>query len=198
MIKVATYARVSTAQHQSPEAQIFELRRYCGARDWKIAHEIVDHGFSGGTARRPGLKQLFDLVKRREVQGVVVVKLDRLFRSVRHLITTLEEFQALGVTFCAISDNVDYSTPSGRLFVQILGSLAEFERSLLRERTVMGLQHARRKGVRLGRPQQHDPEEIRRLRQRGLSYTEIGKKTGAPPGCIARALRGTRKTCLSK
>lgn len=105
---VATYSRVSTSHHgQNPDVQVYDLRRYCQARDWHVAHEIVDHGFSGGTDSRPGLKQLIALVRAREVDAVVVVKLDRLFRSLKHLVTMLEEFQALGVQFVAVRDNVD-------------------------------------------------------------------------------------------
>lgn len=190
-LKVATYSRVSTDDKgQNPQIQVEELRRYCNARGWEIAHEIVDHGYSGGTDDRPGLKQLMKLVNSRKVDAVVVVKLDRLFRSLKHLVTTLEDWQALGVLFCATADAVDYSTPGGRLFAQILGCLAEFEKSLLRERTMMGLAHARRQGKRLGRPQLHDPAKIRRLRSEGMSYSAISKALKVPVGSIARALKG--------
>lgn len=188
-IKVATYSRVSTSHHgQNPEVQVHELRRYCAARGWVVTEEIVDHGFSGGTDVRPGLKKLLAMVKAREVDAVVVVKLDRLFRSLKHLVVTLEEFQALGVQFVAVKDNVDYTTPAGRLFVQMLGSLAEFEKSLLRERTMMGLAHARAQGKRLGRPRLGQDEEIQRLRARGLSYREIEVQLGVSKGTIHRAL----------
>ena len=195
-LRVATYSRVSTSHHgQNPEVQSHQLKRYCEARGWAISHEIVDHGFSGSTEVRPGLKQLLALVRSREVDAVVVVKLDRLFRSLKHLVMTLEEFQALGVQFVAVKDNVDYTTPAGRLFVQMLGSLAEFEKSLLRERTMMGLAHARAQGKCLGRPQLHDPNEIRRLRAAGLSYREIRSRLGVPMGTITEAIRaGAQKT----
>jgi DNA invertase Pin-like site-specific DNA recombinase len=199
VMKVATYSRVSTSHHgQNPDVQVHDLRRYCEARSWTIAHEVVDHGFSGGTDVRPGLRRLLGLVRAREVDIVVVVKMDRLFRSLKHLVTTLEEFQAIGVQFIAVRDNVDYSTPGGRLFVQMLGSLAEFEKSLLRERTMMGLAHARAQGKRLGRPQKHDPEAIRRLRSRGLSYRQIVKRLGVPMGTITSALKDTAHQTPSK
>src|SRR5689334_13106161 len=143
LVRVAIYARVSTSHHdQKPEIQIEELRRYCQARGWQIDHELVDK-IKGSTDERPGLKRLLALARSREIDAVLVTKLDRLFRSLKHLVTTLEEFQALGVLFVATKDNVDYSTPSGRLFVQVLASLAEFEKALLRERTMMGLEHAK-------------------------------------------------------
>ncbi len=191
-LRVATYSRVSTAHHdQNPEIQVNELRRYCLARSWTITHEIVDHGYTGANDQRPGLKELLQLVRSREVDVVVVVvvKLDRLFRSLKHLVTVLDELNELNIQFIATKDNVDYSTPSGRLFVQVLGSLAEFEKSLLRERTLMGLQHARSIGKRLGRPPTSDREAIVKLREQGLTYTEIQNRLGVSRGAIYRTLK---------
>lgn len=194
-IRVATYSRVSTSHHgQNPEVQVHELRRYCQARGWDIIHEVVDHGFTGSTTARPGLKQLLDLVSNRQVDVVVVVKMDRLFRSLKHLVSTLEEWQALGVQFVSTKDNIDYTTPSGRLLAQILGSLAEFEKSLLVERTIMGLDHARRTGKILGRPKTRDDQKIIELRNKGLSYTAIQKELGVSRGSIFRALHAVPKT----
>lgn len=194
-MRVATYSRVSTSHHgQNPEVQVHELRRYCEARRWHIEHEIVDHGFSGGTDSRPGLKQLLSLVRERKVDVVVVVKMDRLFRSLKHLVSTLEEWQAIGVQFVATKDNIDYTTPAGRLLAQILGSLAEFEKSLLVERTMLGLEHARRSGKKLGRPKTRDDVKIQALRNQGLSYTAIQKQLGVSRGAISRAMQGVPKT----
>lgn len=189
MYRVATYSRVSTAHHgQNPDVQVQELRRYCLAREWEITHEIVDHGFSGGSDARPGLKRLLGLVQSRQVDAVVVVKLDRLFRSLKHLVITLEEVQALGVVFVATKDNVDYTTPAGRLLVQVLGSLAEFEKSLLRERTLMGLAHARAAGKRLGRPKLRDDKAILDLRAEGKSLREIASELETSVGAVQRAI----------
>lgn len=196
-VRVCTYSRVSTSnKDQKPEVQVEELRRYCLARGWEIAQEIVDHGYSGGTDSRPGLKQLLQLVQSREIDIVVVVKLDRLFRSLRHLVTTLEDFHAVGAQLVAVKDNVDYTTPAGRLFVQVLGSLAEFEKALLVERTLMGLAHARAKGKVLGRPRRGLDSEIRRLRTTGSSYRAIRRQLGCSMGTIQRALAGVPKTSL--
>ena len=189
-MKVVTYSRVSTnKREQKPEVQIQELRRYCKARGFRILHEISDRA-TGGSNDRPGLKQLLQLVRAREVDAVVVVKLDRLFRSLKHLLTTLDEFEALGVKFVATRDQVDLTTPAGRLFVQVLGSLGEFERGLIRERIMLGLDHARASGKRLGRPRvENRTEEIRTLRRRGFSYRDIQNKTGVSMGAICRAIR---------
>lgn len=197
-MKVATYSRVSTSHHnQNPEVQVHELRRYCEARGWSINYELVDHGYSGGTDARPGLKQLLNLVKERKVDVVIVVKMDRLFRSLKHLVSTLEEWQALGVQFVATKDNIDYTTPAGRLMAQILGSLAEFEKGLLVERTLLGLEHARRTGKILGRPKKRDDEKIQELRGKGLSYTQIQKELGVSRGSVFRALKSVPKTSLN-
>jgi DNA invertase Pin-like site-specific DNA recombinase len=190
--RILTYSRVSTSHHdQKPEVQTHELRRYCSARGWEIVEEIVDHGYSGGTENRPGLKRLMALARGREVDGVVVVKLDRLFRSLKHLVTTLDEFQALGILFVATKDNIDYSTPSGRLFVQVLASLAEFEKELLRERTILGLNHARAQGKRLGRPRHLKHDTVRRLHREGLTYREIASTVKLSKSAVHRSLKQT-------
>jgi DNA invertase Pin-like site-specific DNA recombinase len=195
ILSVAVYARVSTTHHnQNPEVQVHALKRYCEARGWAVAHEIIDHGYSGSTDVRPGLKQLVSLVRERKVDVVVVVKMDRLFRSLRHLVTTLEEWQSLGVQFVAVKDNIDYTTPAGRLLAQILGSLAEFEKGLLIERTMMGLDHARRSGKTLGRPKVRNDAKIVELRNKGLSYTQIQHELGVGRGSVSRALAGVPKT----
>jgi putative DNA-invertase from lambdoid prophage Rac len=189
-VRVATYSRVSTAHHeQNPEVQVHELRRYCSARAWTTVEEIVDHGYSGGTDNRPGLKRLMRLARTRQIDAVVILKLDRLFRDLKHLITTLDEFQALGVLFVATHDNIDYSSPMGRLMVQIMGALGEFEKGRIRERTMLGLAHARACGKRLGRPRLRREHDVRSLRQDGLSYRAIAKQLGISRGSVARALK---------
>ena len=175
-------------REQKPEVQVGELRRYCKARGFKIAHEITDRA-RGGTDDRPGLKELMRLVRAREVDAVAVVKLDRLFRSLKHLVNALSEFEALGVKFIATRDQVDMTTPAGRMFVQILGSLGEFERALIRERILLGLDYARRQGKRLGRPKVNDDQAVRKLRSEGLSYQTIQRRLGVSKGAVCRALQ---------
>jgi DNA invertase Pin-like site-specific DNA recombinase len=187
-MKVATYSRVSTnKREQKPEVQVQELRRYCRARRFKIDYELIDRG-SGGGSGRPGLKRLLELCRAREVDAVIVVKMDRLFRSLKHLVNTLSEFEALGVKFIATRDQVDLTTPAGRMFVQILGSLAEFERELIRERVILGLEHAKSSGKKLGRPKTHNDEKIRTLRRGGLSYQAIQRELRISKGAVCRAL----------
>jgi len=188
-MRIVTYSRVSTSHHdQKPEVQVHELRRYCQSREWIITQEIVDHGYSGSTDNRPGLKQLMSMVRSKEVDVVIVLKLDRLFRSLRNLVVTLDEFESLGIKFIAVKDAIDYTVPTGRLFAQILGSLSEFEKSLLIERTMLGLAHAKSVGKILGRPKENDYEAIKLLRAKGMTYRQIQTRLGVSKSIIHRAL----------
>ena len=191
--RVVTYSRCST-QDQKPEVQVNELRKYCHDRGWQLVEEIVDHGFSGGSDNRPGLKKLFTMVRSRQVDVVIVIKLDRLFRSMKHLVVTLQEFSELSVEFISLKDQIDLTTASGRLMLHIVGAFSEFEKNLIRERTMMGLAHAVACGKILGRPQLHDPKKIIQLRSQGLSYRQIAKQMNCSTGVVSAALRGERQT----
>ena len=125
-MKAAIYARVSTLD-QEPENQLQELRRYVEARSWTAA-EYVDRGVSGATDRRPALDQLLVDARRRRFDVVVCWRLDRLGRNLRHLITLLDELQALGVAFVSLAEGIDATTPAGKLQMHILGAISEFER----------------------------------------------------------------------
>jgi len=186
--RAALYARCSTSRDQNPEVQISELRRYCKAREWEITEEIIDHGYSGTTADRPGLKELLKLVRERQVDVVVVIKLDRLFRSLKHLILTLGELEELNVEFVSVKDQFDLTTSAGRLLRNLLGCFAEFEASLIRERTLLGLDHAVSKGIKLGRPLTNDFGAITTLRDQGLSYRQIAKQLNCSMGAVCRAI----------
>ncbi len=152
-MRAAIYARVSTFD-QEPENQLVELRRYALARGWDVK-EHVDHGISGAKERRPALDALLADAKRRRFDVLVVWRLDRLGRNLRHLIVLLEELQALGIAFVSLGEGIDATTPAGKLQMHILGAIAEFERSRIAERVKAGLQRARAQGKRLGRPRKH-------------------------------------------
>jgi len=156
-MKVAIYARVSTAD-QTCENQLIELRRYSAARGWTAA-EYVDQGVSGARETRPALDAMLLAAKRRKVDAVVVWRLDRLGRNLRHLILMLDELQALGVAFVSLGEGIDTSTPAGRLQLHVLGAIAEFERARIAERVTIGLARARAKGQRLGRPRRRVTEK---------------------------------------
>ncbi len=149
-MRAALYARVSTLD-QEPENQLAELRRYAAARGW-AASEYVDHGVSGSRARRAALDALVRDARRRRFSVVVCWRLDRLGRNLRHLVTLLDDLQALGVAFVSLGEGIDCTTPAGRLQLHILAALAEFEKSRIAERVRAGLARVRANGTRLGRP----------------------------------------------
>ncbi|MGC4084426.1 MAG: recombinase family protein [Vicinamibacterales bacterium] len=146
----AVYARVSRLD-QHPENQLAELRQYVKARGWTSV-EYVEHGVSGAKERRPALDRLVADAKRRKFDVVVCWRLDCLGRSLKHLITVIDEWHAIGVAFVSLAEGIDATTPAGRLQLHIIGAIAEFERERIRERTVLGLDRARKAGTRLGRP----------------------------------------------
>jgi DNA invertase Pin-like site-specific DNA recombinase len=149
-MKAAIYARVSTFD-QKPENQLQELRRYVEARGWSVV-EYVDRGISGAKDRRPALDRLVADARRRRFDVLVCWRLDRLGRNLKHLITLLEEIQALGVAFVSLGEGIDCTTPAGKLQLHILAALAEFERARIAERVKAGLARVRNSGGRLGRP----------------------------------------------
>src|SRR5215470_5336583 len=125
--RIALYARVSTVNgHQDPEMQLSELREYATRRGLNVYEEYVDHGVSGSKESRPALNRMMIDARRRKFDAVLVWKIDRLGRSLKHLVVTLAELNAVGVAFISLRDNLDLSTPSGRLMFQIIGAMAEF------------------------------------------------------------------------
>ncbi|MBZ5686291.1 MAG: recombinase family protein [Acidobacteriia bacterium] len=195
MTQVALYARVSTLNNQHPEMQLAELREYAGRRGWQIVEEFTDQGVSGCKESRPALNQLMAGACRRQFDAILVWKIDRFGRSLKHLVNALAELAALGVAFISLRDNLDLSTPSGRLMFQIIGAMAEFERALIQERVRAGLRNARAKGRRLGRPRVIvDASRIASLRAQGHSWSEIVAEVGVGKGTAQRALAGLPKT----
>ncbi|HLW99794.1 MAG TPA: recombinase family protein [Candidatus Acidoferrales bacterium] len=165
--RAAIYARVSTNNGQDPAMQIRELRDYCKRRGWKIHDEYVDAGISGAKEKRPELDRLMADSHHRRINAVVVWRFDRFARSVSHLLKALETFQSLGIEFVSLSEQLDSSTPAGKMVFTVLGAVAELERSLIAERVRAGLRNAKAKGKRLGRPplRELSVAEIRQLRR---------------------------------
>ncbi|HLW52957.1 MAG TPA: recombinase family protein [Candidatus Angelobacter sp.] len=187
--RVALYARVSTSDKgQDPEMQLAELREYCERREWTIRREYVDSGISGAKESRPELNRLMADAYRREFDTVLVWKVDRFGRSLKGLVTSLADLHALGVAFVSLKDNLDLTTPTGRLTFQIIGALAEFERAMIAERVRSGLRHARTKGKRLGRPTRDvDAAKVIEMRRKGKSWRAIAEELGAGVGTVYRA-----------
>src|ERR1700675_4307119 len=183
--RVALYARVSTLNNQDPEMQLTELREYAERRGWQIVEEFTDQGVSGCKESRPALNRLMSDACRRRFDAVLVWKIDRFGRSLKHLVNALAELAALGVAFVSLRDNLDLSTPSGRRMFQIIGAMAEFERSLIQERVRAGLRNAKLKGKTLGRPRRVvNRDEMKRLREQGASFREIAKAVSASPSTV--------------
>ncbi|MGH9488806.1 MAG: recombinase family protein [Terriglobales bacterium] len=178
-MKAAIYARVSTLAGQNPEMQLAEVRAYCQRRGWSVAGEFVDIGISGAKDRRPQLDLMLAACQRREVDALVVYRYDRFARSLRQLVNALAEFDALGIQFVSLHENVDTTTPGGRLVFGIFASIAEFERELIRERVRSGIAAARARGARIGRPRVIvDAQRITDLRRSGSSWRQIGRALG--------------------
>lgn len=187
--RVALYARVSTLNNQDPEMQLAELREYAGRRGWHIVEEFTDQGVSGCKESRPALNRLMSDACRRRFDAVLVWKIDRFGRSLKHLVNALAELAALGVAFISLQDNLDLRNPSGRLMFQIIGAMAEFERALIQERVRAGLRNARAKGRRLGRPRVVvNASRIASLRAQGRSWAQIRDETGVSKGTAQRVL----------
>lgn len=182
--QAAIYARVSTSSGQDPEMQIRELREYCRNREWKITGVFVDSGISGAKDSRPELNRLMADAHRRRFDVVAVWKFDRFARSVSHLLRSLETFSALGIEFISLSEQLDTSTPTGKMVFTILGSVAELERSLIGERVKAGLRNAKAKGVKLGRPalkelSMLEKQQLRAERRRSrISFKGLAAKYG--------------------
>jgi DNA invertase Pin-like site-specific DNA recombinase len=181
--RCAIYVRVSRAETQKVDAQEHELREFADRRGWSVYKVYSDEGVSGAKETRPALNQLMSDCRRRQIDVVAVWKFDRFARNVKQLVTSLDEFHSLGIDFCSLREQIDTTTPMGKLVFQILGAVAELERSLIRERTVAGLNEARRKGKRLGRPPVKLSADliarIRAARMNGaMSFRTLAKRYG--------------------
>jgi DNA invertase Pin-like site-specific DNA recombinase len=197
-LKIAIYARVSTKNGQDPEMQLAELREYARNRRWKIAGEYVDRGISGASDSRPELNRLMADANRRRFDVVVVWKFDRFARSVSHLLSALETFRALGIEFVSLSENIDTSTPTGKMVFTVLASVSELERSLIGERVRAGLRNAKARGMRLGRPPLKvltvtEAQRLRKERRRSrISFKELAAKYGVSVWTAFQLCTGTR------
>src|SRR5712672_3812171 len=191
-MRTALYARVSTLDKgQDPQMQLRELRDYCERRGWTVTGEYVDVGVSGSKDSRPELNRLMTDAHRRNFDAVLVWRFDRFARSVSHLLRALETFKSQGIEFISYSEQMDTSTPTGKMIFTVLGAVAELERSLIIERVRAGVRNARAKGRRLGRPRRVlDPAEIAKLRTQGASWRAIGAALGVAPATALQRLSG--------
>jgi DNA invertase Pin-like site-specific DNA recombinase len=186
--RVAIYARVST-RDQKPENQLLSLRDYAAQRGWSVIGEFVDRGISGAQEQRPELGKLMLAARRRYCDIVLVWRFDRFARSAKHLLTTLEELRGLDIDFVSFQEAIDTRSPAGKVLFNIVAAIAEFERSLIRERVMAGLDRARAQGKQLGRPRAAvDGPRIAKLRREGLSLRQIARQLELSKDAVARSL----------
>jgi len=191
-LRAAIYSRVSTAA-QSTENQRYELERVSQARGWTDVAHYSDQGISGekGRSDRPGLDALLRAATRREIDLIAVWSLDRLGRSLQHLVETVNELQAVGVDLYIYQQALDTSTPAGKLAFSVFGALAEYERELIRERVRAGIERAKRNGVKLGRPSNLNDTvraAIVALRAKDVSIRRIASQLRVGTGTVYRVL----------
>lgn len=190
--KVAIYCRVSTEQ-QNTQLQMIELEQYAKTRDWQVAG-IYEEKISGTTSNRPHLKRLLADSRENKFDVVLVWKLDRFARSLKDLLNLLGTLEEQRTALVSVKDQIDLSTPSGRLMVQLIGAFAEFEASLIRERVRAGLANARRSGKKLGRRLERDDNKVRTLRAQGYSIRGIATALGVTKASVQRSLAGCTET----
>lgn len=196
-MKLATYLRVSTDK-QSVEAQRHAIERYVRQNkgresSWEIVAEYSD--IESAAKKRLGRKQLFADALKQKFDAVIVYRFDRFARSLKDLLEGLEWFRRCGVDFISVSEDIDTTTPAGWLMFQLVGAMAEFERSILIERTKAGLAVAKAKGKKLGRPHIFvDRQNIIKMHKEGKSLRAIAKKEGCSPASIMRILNELQST----
>lgn len=187
-IKVGLYARVSTIDQQSLSLQLQAMRSYVENRKWSIALEIKDVG--SGANQRPQRELLLAAARRREIDVVIVWKLDRWGRSLSDLVVSLKELSELNVGFVSLTEALDFSTPVGRAMAGMLAVFAEFERDILKERVRAGIAQARLEGKSHGRPKSAalKKKQIKALFAKGLSKSEISRRLGISRVSVRRLL----------
>src|SRR5215210_4920850 len=192
MFRVGLYARVSTQDQQTIPLQMRAMREYAATRGWTIIMQVKEVG--SGASERELRQKLIDAARRRDIDIVLVWRLDRWGRSLPDLVSTLEELNHLGVGFVSLTEALDLTTPTGRAMAGLLSVFAQFEHEILRERVRAGLAHARQNGKRLGRPATAAAKttEIRRLYRAGIRKAEIARRLNIGRTPVRRILAAAR------
>jgi DNA invertase Pin-like site-specific DNA recombinase len=191
--RVGLYARVSTQDQQTIPLQTRAMREYAARRGWTIVLQVKEIG--SGAIRRERRETLLEAARRREIDGVLVWRLDRWGRSVTDLLATLQELEHLGIGFVSLTEALDLTTPAGRAMAGLLAIFSEFEREILRERVRAGLAHARQNGQRLGRPLTAglQSDQVRKLHRAGVSKAEIARRLEIGRTSVRRILAANRR-----
>jgi DNA invertase Pin-like site-specific DNA recombinase len=198
-IKAVAYARVSTILGQDPELQLIHIRQYAEARGYELIKEYVDEGISGTIERRPGLDQLTADARRGKFSVVITAALDRVSRSTKHFLNLFDEFQHYGVAIVSLRENLDFTSPTGKLVATILASVATLERQIISERIKTSLaakKHAAKlsgSGWRCGRRPLAKviADQVHHLHTKGLSIRAIAKQMGIGKSSVERILKGS-------
>jgi DNA invertase Pin-like site-specific DNA recombinase len=179
--------------------QLAELREYAARRGWQVVDEYIDEGVSGSHESRPALNRLMADTHRRLFDIVLCWKIDRFGRSLKHLVNALADLDAYGVAFVSLRDNLDLSTPSGRLMFGVIGAMAEFERALIQERVRSGLKAARARGKCLGRPSRYlDIDRIRDMRAAGMSLRQVAAQLKVGYGTVRARIESSEQKSQSE
>ena len=186
-MKAAIYCRVSTTAGQSVEMQLRDLRQLAEQRGFEIDGEYCDEGVSGSCDSRPQLDRMLSDAQRGKFQAILIWRLDRLGRSLQHLVRLFENFRAWNVALISFGEGLDFSTSMGKLFYQLSGAFAEFERDCIRDRVKAGMRNARAKGRHIGRPRAVvDVARIGQLSAIGMPWAKIGRTVGVSARTVKR------------
>ena len=189
MKRAALYIRVSTLD-QHPETQLHDLRQFASQRGFQIVQEYVDHGFCGARARRPALDKMMEDARRHHFDVLLVWSCDRLARSTKHLLQTLDELNGMGISFLSQREAIDSEGPLGRAIIVIVSAMAELERCIIIERVRAGMRRAKIEGRRIGRaPLNVNRVALLRDRERGMSLNQLAKAHGISKASVCRVLR---------
>jgi DNA invertase Pin-like site-specific DNA recombinase len=198
MKRAALYVRVSTVD-QHPETQLHDLRQFAVQRGLQIIETYTDHGVSGTKARRPALDKMMEDARRRRFDVVVVWSCDRLARSTKHLLQTLDELSGFGIQFLSQREAIDTEGPLGRAIIVIVSAIAELERSLIVERVRAGMRRARLEGRQIGRARLDvDREQVVLDRRSGMSLTQVARKHSISRASVCRLMKETALTLASQ
>ncbi len=193
--RVAIYARVSTAS-QTVENQLIELRTVAQRAGWQIVAELTDNGISGtkGRDQRPAFDELLKRSTRREFDVVMVWAIDRIGRSIQHLVTFMNHMQSVGIDLYIHQQSIDTTTAAGRMIFGVFSALGEYERELIRERIIAGQQRARAQGTKIGRPSKMNDAvktSVRLLKGKGVGIREIASKLEIGIGTVYSVLKAS-------
>jgi len=186
MKRAALYCRVSTID-QHPETQLNELRQFAANRGFQVAGEYIDHGYSGARARRPELDRMMDDAQRHKFDVLLVWACDRLARSTKHLLQTIDELNGMGIQFLSQREAIDTEGPLGRAIIVIVSAMAELERCIIIERVKAGMRRARLEGRQIGRSRLDvNRQQVIDDRRSGMSLTQVAKKHGISRASVCR------------